>query len=70
MRTITSFDTSKHHIHIEDHIFFPMAEEEMTSEELDELGTKFEQVEEVHGTDTFERYHKLVLDLDAMLGEA
>ena len=60
----------KHHIHIEDHIFFPMAEDEMTSEELDELGDKFEKVEEAHGADTFERYHKLVLDLDAMLGEA
>ena len=59
----------KHHIHIEDHIFFPMAQEEMTVEELTELGAKFEKVQEAHGADTFERYHKLVVDLDLMLAE-
>lgn len=57
----------KHHIHTEDHIFFPMAQEVMTAHELEELGRKFEKVQEVHGTDTFERYHKLVADLDALL---
>ena len=59
----------KHHIHTEDHIFFPMSQEAMTSEELEFLGGKFEKVQEVHGADTFERYYKLVIDLDAMLVE-
>jgi hemerythrin-like domain-containing protein len=59
----------KHHIHTEDHIFFPMSREEMTDEELEALGEKFEKVQEVHGADAFQRYHKLVIDLDLMLGE-
>ena len=59
----------KHHIHTEDHIFFPMSQEAMTAVELAELGQKFEKVQEVHGADTFQRYHKLVVDLDAMLAE-
>jgi hemerythrin-like domain-containing protein len=59
----------KHHIHTEDHIFFPMSEEAMTAEELEVLGRKFEKVQEVRGADTFERYHKLVVDLDLMLAE-
>ena len=59
----------KHHIHTEDHIFFPMAQETMTSDELEALGRKFEKVQDVHGADTFQRYHKLVVDLDAMLAE-
>jgi len=59
----------KHHIHIEDHIFFPMSRESMTAEELEELGEKFEKVQKVHGADTFERYHKLVVNLDLMLTE-
>ena len=59
----------KHHIHTEDHIFFPMSQEAMTADELEGLGEKFEKVQEVHGADTFERYHKLVIDLDAMLVE-
>ena len=41
----------------------------MTAEELEVLGKKFEKVHEVHGADTFERYHKLVVDLDLMLAE-
>jgi hemerythrin-like domain-containing protein len=60
----------KHHIHIEDHIFFPMSRESMTVEELEALGDMFEKVQEVHGADTFERYHKLVVNLDLMLAEA
>ena len=59
----------KHHIHTEDHIFFPMAQETMTSDELEDLGRKFEKVQDVHGADTFQRYHKLVVDLDAKLAE-
>lgn len=59
----------KHHIHTEDHIFFPMSQEAMTADELEGLGEKFEKVQEVHGADTFERFHKLVIDLDAMLAE-
>ena len=60
----------KHHIHIEDHIFFPMSQESMTAEELEVLGAKFAKVQEVHGADTFNRYSKIVVELDAMLVES
>jgi hemerythrin-like domain-containing protein len=59
----------KHHIHTEDHVFFPMSRESMTAEELEALGEMFEKVQEVHGADTFQRYHKLVVNLDLMLAE-
>ncbi len=59
----------KHHIHTEDHVFFPMCQEAMTTEDLKMLGKKFEKAQEIHGADTFQRYHKLVVDLDLMLAE-
>ena len=59
----------KHHIHTEDHIFFPMSREAMTSGELEALGDMFDRVQEVHGVDTFERYHELVVKLELMLAE-
>ncbi len=57
----------KHHIHLEDHVFFPLAREAMNAEEMEALGREFEREKERHGADTFQRFHKLVLDLDAML---
>jgi len=57
----------RHHIHTEDHIFFPLARDEMTEEELEALTIEFDKEGERHGARTFERNHKIVVDLKAML---
>ena len=57
----------RHHIHTEDEIFFPMAREEMTDEEFAALTIEFEKERERLGPDTFKRFHKVVLELVAML---
>ena len=59
----------RHHIHTEDHIFFPLAREEMTEEEFEALSIEFEKEGERHGARTFEHSHKIVVDLKAMLEE-
>ena len=59
----------RHHIHTEDHIFFPLAREEMTEEEFEALSIEFEKEGERHGARTFEHNHKIVVDLKAMLEE-
>jgi hemerythrin-like domain-containing protein len=57
----------RHHIHTEDHVFFPMARETMTPEELEALGDEFSAEQERHGADSYQRYHQLVVELEAML---
>ena len=59
----------RHHIHTEDHIFFPMARAEMTEGEFDALTIEFEKERERLGVMTFERYQEIVVDLQAMLEE-
>ena len=57
----------RHHIHIENHVFFPMARSEMADEELAKLQVEFDMERERHGADTFEQYHKIAVDLHSML---
>lgn len=59
----------RHHIHTEDHIFFPMAQAEMTEDEFDALALEFERERERLGPGTFKRFHKTVVHLGAMLEE-
>ncbi len=59
----------RHHIHTEDHEFFPMARDVMTDEDLEELGREFDDENERQGTDTFDRFHNLVIALEAMLAD-
>ncbi len=55
------------HIHTEDHVFFPMAYEQLTQEEQDQLEVEFERAREKAGGETFEFYHKMVIDMGSIL---
>jgi len=57
----------RNHIHKEDHVFFPMAQEELSDEEQDDLEREFEKTRQKAGEDTFETSHKLVVDMGSML---
>jgi hemerythrin-like domain-containing protein len=57
----------RHHIHLEDHVFFPMARAEMSRDDIAELECEFALERERHGADTFERCHKMVVELGSML---
>ncbi|MEJ2111962.1 MAG: hypothetical protein P8Z37_19035, partial [Acidobacteriota bacterium] len=57
----------RHHIHTEDHIFFPMAGKSMSEEEKWDLLKEFDKVENKTGKRTFETCHKLVADMGSLL---
>lgn len=57
----------RHHIHTEDHIFYPMAKKMLTDEEMQLVAKEFETQKEKVGRDTFERCHKLVVDMGSIL---
>ena len=57
----------RHHIHLEDHVFFPLAVEEMDDEDVAALEEEFEKERDRHGSDTFERNHEVVVDMGSML---
>jgi len=55
------------HIHTEDHVFFPMAGEQLTDEEEDQLRKEFDQARERAGDQGFEYFHKMVVDMGSIL---
>jgi hemerythrin-like domain-containing protein len=57
----------RHHIHTEDHIFYPLARKLLGEDELRRVEPEFEKAKAKHGADTFERYHKLVVDMGSIL---
>ena len=57
----------RHHIHIEDHVFYPMARKALTAEEMQKVGQEFAAQRDKQGTDTFERCHKLVVDMGSII---
>ncbi len=57
----------RHHIHIEDHVFYPMARKTLGGDAMDRLATEFVKERERHGGDAFERHHKLVVDMGSIL---
>lgn len=57
----------RHHIHVEDHIFYPMAKKTLTESEFAALAPEFEKQKERHGSDTFERCHKMVVDMGSII---
>jgi len=57
----------RHHIHTEDHVFFPMVEEFLSEEEKQSLLDEFYVDENKSGEKTFERCHKLVADMGSLL---
>ena len=57
----------RHHLHTEDHIFFPMARAELTDDEFEALALEFDNERERLGVGTFKRFQKIVVDLRAMI---
>jgi len=57
----------RNHIHKEDHVFFPMVQQELSPEEEQQLQVEFERASEKAGEDAFEASHKLVVDMGSML---
>jgi len=57
----------RNHIHIEDHVFFPMAQEKLTAEEEEQLQVEFEKARKKAGEDAFEQNHKLVVEMGSMM---
>jgi hemerythrin-like domain-containing protein len=57
----------RHHIHIEDHVFYPMAKKALSAEDMAEVNEEFDRQREKHGLDTFEKYHKLVVDMGSII---
>jgi hemerythrin-like domain-containing protein len=57
----------RHHIHTEDHIFYPMVQQELSGEEMDLLLQEFEKERERAGGMAFEHSHKLVVDMGSIL---
>ena len=57
----------RHHIHVEDHIFFPKANHEMTSDELEAFEQEFSNARARVGENTFEESHKQVIDMGSLL---
>lgn len=57
----------RHHIHIEDHVFYPMAERTLSGDDLAQISQEFVAQREKHGGDVFERCHKLVVDMGSIV---
>ena len=57
----------RQHMHVEDHVFFPLVEKELSPTELDSVLQEFKAQREKAGPDAFEKYHKQVVDLGTML---
>ena len=57
----------RNHMHMEDHVFFPLVEESLTPEEEQQLHIEFEEaLKKAEGKD-FERSHLLVAEMESML---
>jgi len=57
----------RQHMHLEDHVFYPLVEKTLSREELDAVLAEFEKHRKEAGTDAFEKHHKQVVDLGSML---
>ena len=57
----------RHHIHVEDHVFYPMAKGTLSDAEFAAIADEFEKQHDKHGPDTFERCHKMVVDMGSIL---
>ena len=57
----------RHHIHLEDHVFFPMAERELMPPELEEIERVFDQERDRQGADTFAECEELVAEMCRLL---
>ncbi len=57
----------RHHIHIEDHVFFPLAAKVLSPGDMTEIAAEFAKERTRHGGDAFEKGHKQVVDMGSIL---
>lgn len=57
----------RHHIHLEDHVFYPMARKTLSADEISELEAEFARQRDKEGAGTFERSHKTVVDMGSII---
>jgi hemerythrin-like domain-containing protein len=57
----------RHHIHLEDHVFYPMACKTLSADEISELEAEFARQRDKDGAGTFERSHKTVVDMGSII---
>ena len=57
----------RHHIHTEDHVFYPLARNTLNGDEFKELQRLFDMERKKHNEDTFELSHKAVTDMGSIL---
>jgi hemerythrin-like domain-containing protein len=57
----------RHHIHVEDHIFYPLAKNMLAKNEMQVLEVEFDKQRNEQGGGTFERCHKQVVDMGSIL---
>ena len=65
--TVAYTSMLRDHIQHEDHVFFPMVLKELSEEEGQQLQVEFEKARQKAGEDSFEKGHKLVVDMGSML---
>ena len=53
----------RHHIHVEDHVFYPMTKKTLNEQEFEAIAQEFDKQHEKHDHDTFEKCHKMVVDM-------
>jgi hemerythrin-like domain-containing protein len=57
----------RQHIHKEDHVFFPLVEQEFSETDMNQVKAEFEKARDKSGDDVFERNHKLVTEMGSVL---
>jgi hemerythrin-like domain-containing protein len=57
----------RHHIHVEDHVFYPMTKKTLNEQEFDAIAQEFDKQHEKHGHGTFEKCHKMVMDMGSIV---
>lgn len=71
MESLEAYTTLlRHHIHTEDHLFFPMARDELTDDEKKMLVEEFEKERARAGGRSFEEAHKLLVDMGSLLAHS
>ncbi|KPJ95473.1 MAG: hypothetical protein AMS18_02825 [Gemmatimonas sp. SG8_17] len=57
----------RQHIHTEDHVFFPLVEQEFSADEMEQVRVEFDKMRAKLGETTFEDCHKMVVEMNSML---
>jgi len=65
--TVAYISLLRHHIHVEDHVFYPMVDSTLTPGELQQLQEEFEKQDRKAGNGTHEAARQLVRDMGSLL---